>query len=76
MKRKKKESVAENFLMYFSSVVAVFLIISISFGAFALPIDSSLNSIGLSSSLFVILALSMFLYMTLRIRSARRGAGK
>ena len=71
MARKKREGITENFLMYFSSIVAVFLIVSLSFSSFALPTEGSLNNVAMSSSLFLVLALSMFLYMTMRIRGSR-----
>ncbi|MFQ6009754.1 MAG: hypothetical protein ACE5J7_01385 [Candidatus Aenigmatarchaeota archaeon] len=76
MKKKRRETVIESFLMYFSSIVAVFLIISLAFSNFALPIGSSLNSVGLSSGLFIILALSMFLYIIVKVRNAKVGARK
>jgi len=70
MRKKAEKGVSENFLMYFSSIIAVFLISSIMFGGGTFTGAVS-PTVQLSSGLFVILALSMFLYVAVRIRGVK-----
>ncbi|MEM5804727.1 MAG: hypothetical protein QXU82_02670 [Candidatus Aenigmatarchaeota archaeon] len=67
MRKAGKNGAAESFFMYFSSIVAVLLIASLAFPSSVLP-NAESGNVHLSSGLFIILALSMFLYFMTKER--------
>ena len=70
MRKAGKNGAIESFLMYFSSIIAVFLIVSLAFSGSAIPTGYS-GGVHLSSGLFIILALSMLLYLMIRTRGIK-----